>query len=134
VPARRPVSAAASRLLRHDRGSWTWAAALVGHDAADLQLELGRPVLPVGGFGGVDPAPTLAAFRADVDAHRIHWFVAGSRGHGEAAAITAWVAHSGAPELRCGATELYDLGALAGTGPPPAAVGGCRPVRPPVQS
>jgi len=46
-------------------------------------------VMAVGGFMGSDPAPTLAQFRADVQAGRIHYFVAesprGGAGHGNPA-------------------------------------------------
>jgi 4-amino-4-deoxy-L-arabinose transferase-like glycosyltransferase len=114
VPAVRPaVPRAGLALLRDDTDDWTWTAAAVGHRADELQLAVGASVMPVGGFGGSDPAPTLAQFRADVAAHRVHWFVAGpSRGFGPAAAITAWVrAHAHA--VREGTTTLYDLSSLS---------------------
>ena len=74
---RPPASPEALALLRGDAARWTWTAAAVGHRADDLQLAVRAPVMPVGGFAGDDPSPTLAAFQADVAAGRIHWFVAG---------------------------------------------------------
>jgi 4-amino-4-deoxy-L-arabinose transferase-like glycosyltransferase len=111
-PAGPPVSAAALALLRSDPDDWTWTAAAVGHRAADLQLAARAPVMPLGGFFGRDPAPTLASFRADVAAHRVHWFVAGAHGAGQAARIDRWARAHGRP-VRCGTMTLYDLSALS---------------------
>jgi hypothetical protein len=33
--------------------------------------------MPIGGFNGSDPAPTLARFQQDVREGRIHYFIAG---------------------------------------------------------
>jgi 4-amino-4-deoxy-L-arabinose transferase-like glycosyltransferase len=107
-----PVSPAAFRLLRDDTDDWTWTAAVIGPRAYALQLDTGDAVLPVGGFGGGDPAPTLAAFRADVARHRVHWFVPGRTGTGASRQIDRWV-RSHARAVRCGRTTLYDLGALS---------------------
>lgn len=111
--SRPPVSPADLALLRADTDDWTWTAAAVGHRAGELQLAVGAPVMPVGGFGGQDPAPTLAQFQADVAAHRVHWFVAGPvSGVGPAAAITAWVRANGRV-VHTGRTTLYDLSSLS---------------------
>jgi hypothetical protein len=99
-------------LLRRDTDDWTWTAAVVGHRAADLQLASGAPVLPIGGFAGADPAPTLRVFQSDVAHHRVHWFVPGPAGRGPGRAIRAWVERH-APVVRVGGTTLYDVGALA---------------------
>jgi 4-amino-4-deoxy-L-arabinose transferase-like glycosyltransferase len=107
-----PVSAQALALLRRDSDDWTWTGAVVGHRAGAIQLATGAPVLPVGGFGGSDPAPTLDQFRADVAGHRVHWFIKGGRYGGDAGAIEAWV-RTHAPSVRAGGTTLYDVGALA---------------------
>ncbi|MGZ4669508.1 MAG: glycosyltransferase family 39 protein [Blastococcus sp.] len=108
-----PASAEALALLRKDAHNWTWTAAAVGHRADDLQLAVGAPVMPVGGFAGNDPSPTLAGFKAEVAAHRVHWFVAGQRVRpGPAAAIDAWVRRT-APAVHAGTTTLYDLSALS---------------------
>jgi 4-amino-4-deoxy-L-arabinose transferase-like glycosyltransferase len=107
-----PVPAALVGALRRDSDDWTWSAATVGRRAADLQLATGTPVLPIGGFFGRDPAPTLDQFQADVGAHRIHWYVPGMVGRGSAVRIDRWVrAH--APRVRVGTTTIYDLAGLA---------------------
>jgi 4-amino-4-deoxy-L-arabinose transferase-like glycosyltransferase len=107
------VPPAGLALLRDDTDDWTWTAAAVGHRADDLQLAVGAPVMPVGGFAGHDPAPTLAQFQSDVAAHRVHWFVAGpTASSGPAAAITAWVRAHGRV-VHAGTTTLYDLSPLS---------------------
>ena len=112
--ARPAVSPQALALLRPDPDDWTWTGAVIGFRAGDVQLAAGAPVMPVGGFGGSDPSPTLAQFEADVAHHRVHWFVRGGHYGGQAGAIQAWVvAH--APAVHAGSTTLYDVGALATT-------------------
>jgi hypothetical protein len=106
------VSPAALALLRRDTDDWTWTAAVVGSRANDLQLASGAPVMPIGGFAGSDPSPTLRAFQSDVARHRVHWYVPAPTGHGPGRSISAWVrAH--APVVRAGGTTLYDVGQLA---------------------
>jgi 4-amino-4-deoxy-L-arabinose transferase-like glycosyltransferase len=116
APARAPVAAPlpaeALALLRQDPGGWTWTAATIGHRAADLQLAIGAPVMPIGGFFGRDPSPTLQNFQAEVAAHRVHWFVPGTTGGPLAAAIERWVHHH-AQAVRVGSTTLYDLSPLS---------------------
>ncbi|MEO9323259.1 glycosyltransferase family 39 protein [Nocardioides sp. C4-1] len=66
------------RYLLRDAGSYTWVAAVTGaNSAAGFQLATDRPVMPVGGFNGTDPSPTLRQFRRHVAADRIHFFIAG---------------------------------------------------------
>jgi hypothetical protein len=106
------VPPALVRALRRDTDDWTWTAATVGRRAADLQLAAGAPVMPIGGYFGRDPAPTLREFQADVRAHRIHWYVPGLVGSGPAVRIDRWVrAH--APSVRVRSTTIYDLAGLA---------------------
>jgi 4-amino-4-deoxy-L-arabinose transferase-like glycosyltransferase len=106
-----PVTPAALTLLRHDTDDWTWTAATIGHRAADLQLAAGAPVMPIGGFAGADPAPTLARFEADVYAHRLHWYVPSPGGSGDARRIDAWARAHGRP-VGHGPAQLYDLSAV----------------------
>jgi 4-amino-4-deoxy-L-arabinose transferase-like glycosyltransferase len=106
-----PASPEALALLRADATAYTWTAATVGHKADDLQLAVGTPVMPVGGFAGDDPSPTLADFQAYVADGRIHWYVRGIPGTHTAAAIDAWV-RSSAPVVHAGKTTLYDLSKL----------------------
>lgn len=107
-------------LLGQDAGRYRWAAASVSSlSAAGYQLATGHPVMPVGGFAGSDPSPTLAQFQADVAAGRIHWFIGGFAGFGGRAAdrpstqITQWVTTHFTPRTVDGVT-LYDLTAPRG--------------------
>jgi 4-amino-4-deoxy-L-arabinose transferase-like glycosyltransferase len=68
-------------LLRTDADSYTWVAATVGAtSAAGYQLATEKSVMPIGGFMGSDPSPTLAQFEADVAAGKIHYFIGGAGG------------------------------------------------------
>ncbi|MFD3325190.1 ArnT family glycosyltransferase [Streptomyces sp. NPDC058701] len=79
------VAAEATAALRTDAGQYTWAAAAIGsQNAASYQLASGEPVMPVGGFNGSDPSPTLERFQEYVQAGKIHWFI-GQSGAGEGA-------------------------------------------------
>ncbi|MFD3538084.1 glycosyltransferase family 39 protein [Streptomyces sp. NPDC058662] len=82
------VAAEATAALRTDAARYTWAAAAIGsQNAASYQLASGAPVMPVGGFNGSDPSPTLERFKEYVEAGEIHWFIAqggGSAGGAEA--------------------------------------------------
>lgn len=74
-------SSAVVALLSQDADRYDWVAATVGaNSAAGYQLATAEPVMPIGGFNGSDPSPTLAQFKAYVAAHRIHWFIAGGGG------------------------------------------------------
>jgi 4-amino-4-deoxy-L-arabinose transferase-like glycosyltransferase len=106
-------------LLEQDAGHYTWVAATVGaNNAAGYQLATGDPVMPIGGFNGSDPAPTLAQFQQDVRDGRIHYFIAGGGmpggGSGTAQQIAAWVAdHFTATTV--GGVTVYDLTASTAT-------------------
>ncbi|MFJ9595215.1 glycosyltransferase family 39 protein [Streptomyces virginiae] len=79
------VSAEAKAALTADADSYTWAAAAIGaQNAASYQLASGVPVMPVGGFNGSDPSPTLEQFKQYVRDGKIHWFI-GQGGSGTAA-------------------------------------------------
>ncbi|MBT2458952.1 glycosyltransferase family 39 protein [Streptomyces sp. ISL-86] len=70
------ASAEAKAALRTDAARYTWAAAAIGsQNAASYQLASGVPVMPVGGFNGSDPSPTLKQFQEYVKAGKIHWFI-----------------------------------------------------------
>ena len=73
------------------------------------------PVMPIGGFNGSDPSPTLAQFQAYVAAGKIHWFLAGgvgglrSQGGSDASSeIASWVGAT-FPSQTIGGTTMYDL-------------------------
>lgn len=102
--------------LQADAGRYTWVAAAIGsNNAAGLQLATGEPVMPIGGFNGSDPSPTLAQFQGYVAAGRIHYFLAGGVGGGGqqggsdvAQQITSWV-ESHYPKVTIGGSTFYDL-------------------------
>ncbi|MGW6850352.1 ArnT family glycosyltransferase [Streptomyces virginiae] len=70
------VSAEAKTALTTDADTYTWAAAAIGsQNAASYQLASGAPVMPIGGFNGSDPSPTLEQFQQYVRDGKIHWFI-----------------------------------------------------------
>ncbi|MGW1077558.1 ArnT family glycosyltransferase [Streptomyces sp. NPDC002537] len=110
------VSAAAAAALKRDAGDYTWAAAAVGsQNAAGYQLAAQVPVMPVGGFNGSDPSPTLRQFQAYVKAGKVHWFIpsgesrdGGRGGRGHSAQISSWVA-AHFTKVTVGTATFYDL-------------------------
>ena len=102
--------------LLEDADDYTWIAATTGsNNAAGYQLETQRPVMPIGGFNGSDPSPTLAEFQQLVAAKQIHWYLAsglervGANGGSRAAAdIARWV-DANFPSREVGGVTLYDL-------------------------
>ncbi|MFF0636727.1 glycosyltransferase family 39 protein [Nocardia sp. NPDC004151] len=112
--ASRP-SAKVTDLLKASGSEYTWVAATVSsNSAAGFQLATELPVMPIGGFNGSDPSPTLAQFQEYVQVGRIHYFIAGSQmggergGNGTSSQITAWVKDHFIAEEVDGIT-LYDL-------------------------
>ena len=99
-------------LLLVDADSYDWVAATVGSNSASgYQLATERSVLPIGGFNGSDPSPTLDEFRAYVADGRIHYFIEGGGfggGQGGSNEIATWVAESFAAQSVDG-TTVYDL-------------------------
>ena len=111
-------------LLKQDAGSYRWTAAAIGSNSASgFQLASGKPVMPIGGFNGSDPSPTLTQFKAYVADGDIHWFIAGGRrtgggmgggpgGRGGSSStsneISTWVAANFTATTVDGVT-LYDL-------------------------
>lgn len=78
--------------------STAWAAAMVGSEtAANYQLESKRSVLPLGGFDGTDPFPTLEQFQMMVGHGQVGSLVIQElppltlEGRGESARIVEWV-------------------------------------------
>ncbi|MEU4708806.1 glycosyltransferase family 39 protein [Nocardia salmonicida] len=102
-------------LLESNGADYTWVAAAVGsNSAAGYQLATELPVMPIGGFNGSDPSPTLEQFQQYVADGKIHYFVAGGRGgpggnsESTSSAITAWVTANYTATTVDGVT-LYDL-------------------------
>jgi 4-amino-4-deoxy-L-arabinose transferase-like glycosyltransferase len=108
------AGSAVTALLSANASEYTWVAAAVGSDsAAGYQLATQESVMPVGGFNGTDPSPTLAEFKADVAAGKIHYFIGGSVGQGNggssaSSSIASWVAANFTAKTVDGVT-LYDL-------------------------
>ena len=117
-------SAELTALLSQHASSYTWVAAAVGSQSASgYQLATGQPVMPIGGFNGSDPSPTLAQFQQDVAQGKIHYFVGSGRGAGggaqmggssDSSAIAAWVQETFTAQTVGGVT-LYDLTSTAAT-------------------
>ena len=106
--------------LRANADDYTWVAATVGsNNASGYQLASGEPVMPIGGFNGTDPSPTLEQFQAYVQAGKIHYFIAGGTGGGgggmggmggsqAAQSIASWVAGN-YTATTIGGVTVYDL-------------------------
>ncbi|WP_040870677.1 glycosyltransferase family 39 protein [Nocardia exalbida] len=108
-------SAQVVSLLEQNGGDYTWVAAAIGsNSAAGLQLATELPVMPIGGFNGSDPSPTLEQFKRYVAEGKIHYFVGGGRGgpgssdSSPSAQITQWVQENFTATQVDGVT-LYDL-------------------------
>ncbi|GAA1013077.1 glycosyl transferase [Acrocarpospora pleiomorpha] len=101
-------------LLRRDADSYTWVAAAIGsQNASGYQLASGEPVMPIGGFNGSDPSPTLAQFQQYVADRRIHYFIGGDGMRGDSQ-ISAWVAAIFQATTVDGLT-VYDLTSSSGS-------------------
>jgi 4-amino-4-deoxy-L-arabinose transferase-like glycosyltransferase len=93
-----------------------WAAATIGsQSASSLELSSGKAVMAIGGWGGSDPAPTLAAFQQYVANKQVHYFIAGRSGgpgsagaSGSTTAITDWVT-ANFPTITVDGQTVYDL-------------------------
>ncbi|HEY4626182.1 MAG TPA: glycosyltransferase family 39 protein [Blastococcus sp.] len=109
------VSDAVASALSANASAYTWVAAAVGsNNAAGYQLATQLPVMPLGGFNGSDPSPTLAEFQQYVADGRVHWFIGGGigmRGDGGSQAaqeIASWVSANFEAQT-IGGVPLYDL-------------------------
>ncbi|MDQ6641296.1 MAG: glycosyl transferase, partial [Actinomycetota bacterium] len=104
-------------LLQQNASSYTWVASAVGsNSAAGYQLASQQPVMPIGGFNGSDPSPTLAQFQTYVAQGKIHYFIAEGAGGGRGPSaggsssnqIVTWVESHFTAKTVDGVT-LYDL-------------------------
>ncbi|WP_353108023.1 glycosyltransferase family 39 protein [Gordonia sp. (in: high G+C Gram-positive bacteria)] len=102
-------------LLRDNASEYTWVAAAIGsNEASGYQIASGYSVMPIGGFNGTDPSPTLEQFKQYVADGRIHYFVNSGRGmmggdsSGASAQIKEWVTATYTSTTVDGVT-LYDL-------------------------
>lgn len=109
-----PEQAVVSR-LRSAPATARWTSAMVGSEtAANYQLESGRSVLPVGGFDGTDPFPTLEEFQVMVREGKVGSLVVQDlppltlEGRGESARIVEWV-RANFPAEQIGRATYYHL-------------------------
>jgi hypothetical protein len=116
------VSTQVADVLAQDASHYRWAAATTGsQNAASYQLATQASVMPIGGFNGSDPSPTLAQFQAWVAAGDVHWYVASggigrsNGGSDVASQIEEWVASTFTATTVDGVT-LYDLTAGSSSG------------------
>jgi 4-amino-4-deoxy-L-arabinose transferase-like glycosyltransferase len=110
------VSAETKALLLADADKYSWVAAAIGsQNASGYQLATGKSVMPVGGFNGSDPFPTLAQFQEYVAQGKIHYFIGGAGfggrsagGSNASAQIAEWV-QANFTAKTVGNTTVYDL-------------------------
>jgi 4-amino-4-deoxy-L-arabinose transferase-like glycosyltransferase len=122
LEASRPDHQLTTYLLQ-DAAHYKWVAATIGsEEAAGYQLATNRSVMPLGGFNGTDPSPTLSQFEHWVATRQIHYYLSTGRGlggpgtHGGGAGpqtgtsmgIARWVSrHFTAVQI--GRVTVYDL-------------------------
>ncbi|WLP89365.1 glycosyltransferase family 39 protein [Gordonia sp. NB41Y] len=100
--------------LTADADRYTWIAAAIGSNSASgYQLDTGYSVMPIGGFNGTDPSPTLEEFQTLVSEHKIHYFIGGGRmmggdSRGTSGQIAEWVEQN-FTSLTIDNVTLYDL-------------------------
>ncbi|WP_020105140.1 glycosyltransferase family 39 protein [Nocardia sp. 348MFTsu5.1] len=98
-------------LLNDNADDYTWVAAAIGSNSASgYQLATEHPVMPIGGFNGSDPSPTLAEFQVYVNEGKIHYFIVGGgqMGGGGGSEITEWI-EANFTSTTVGSVTLYDL-------------------------
>ncbi|GAC47941.1 ArnT family glycosyltransferase [Gordonia aichiensis] len=103
-------------MVNADAENFTWVAAAVGSNTASgYQLESGHSVMPIGGFNGTDPSPTLAQFQKLVEDKKIHYFIGGGGFPGggsdstrPSSQITQWVEQNFTATTVDG-VSVYDL-------------------------
>jgi len=112
--------------LERHQGTATYLVAVDGSEAAaSFILQSGRPVIAMGGFTGLDPAPTLKDFEHLVTTGGVHYvYILGSTGgtggrETTTAAVEAWVEKHGTvvPSAAYGGGSgdrtLYDVSSSA---------------------
>ena len=103
-------------MLKDNAGQYTWVAATTGsQNAASYQLASEQAVMPIGGFNGSDPSPTLEQFKEYVAEGRIHYYIGGGGlggnqlgGSNSANEIAEWVAENFTVQTVDG-FSIYDL-------------------------
>ena len=109
----RPGAAVVNRLSLSEDCTWA-AATYTSQTAARLQIETNRPIMPIGGFAGTDPSPTLQEFKDHVEDADICYFLghdeflATQTGPSAVVEISKWVTANFESEEVDG-QRLYDL-------------------------
>ena len=100
--------------LLDDSDQYTWVAATIGsNEASGFQLATDAPVMPIGGFNGSDPSPTLEQFQQyvaqgpDPLLHRRRWFRSAERWEQRVGAISNWVEQNFTATTIDGVTLYY---------------------------
>ncbi len=86
--------------LVHRQGSARYLVSVTGDGAAQTTIiSTGRPVLPMGGFGGGDPTPTTAGLESLIGTGRLRFVIIAGRAHSRSltARRNAWVERTCAP-------------------------------------
>jgi 4-amino-4-deoxy-L-arabinose transferase-like glycosyltransferase len=111
-----PDNADLDAVLKDTNTEWS-AAISRSSSAAGLELSTGTAVMAIGGFSGIDPAPTLSQFEDDVAQHKVaYYIVVNNRGRGPGwtnrghADIADWVATT-FPSSTVGDATVYNLSA-----------------------
>ena len=101
--------------LSADADSYTWVAAALGsNQASGFQIATGHSVMPIGGFNGSDPSPTLEQFQKYVEDGEIHYFIASGGmggpggGQGTGSQISEWVTEN-FESVEVDGVTMYDL-------------------------
>lgn len=110
------VSDELTSALQDNASSYRWVAATVGsQNAASYQLATECPVMPIGGFNGSDPSPTLEQFQEWVQEGQVHYFIGSGMGGAtqiggsdDASQIAQWVAQN-YTSTTIGGVTVYDL-------------------------
>lgn len=110
---RDPDKDVVSRLRQANSCRWS-AATYASQTAAKLQLSVEKPIMPLGGFAGVDPTPSLEKFTSLVSSGQVCYFLPQEEylrdqtRPVEVGRISAWVAQNFEPENVNGHT-VFDL-------------------------
>jgi 4-amino-4-deoxy-L-arabinose transferase-like glycosyltransferase len=110
------VSDELASLLASDASDYRWVAATTGSNNASIyQLATEEPVMPIGGFNGSDPSPTVAEFEQYVTSGDIHYYISSGlsgansmNGSDSAQAIATWVEQN-FTATTVGGVTVYDL-------------------------
>ena len=102
-------------VLRANADQYMWVAAAMGsNQASGYQIESGYSVMPIGGFNGSDPSPTLEQFQKYVEDGEIHSFIASGGmggpggGQGTGSQISEWVTEN-FESVEVDGVTMYDL-------------------------